>query len=56
MIDKNEESSARRSLEIIHEGINFDFCRKVTLCEAESGLCKLKMEAFIQPKKKKHEY
>jgi len=47
---------ARRSLEIIHEGVNFDFCRKVTLCEASGGFYKVKMEAYISPKRKKGDY
>jgi len=41
----------RRSLEIVHEGVNFDFCRKVTLSDAGNGFYKVKMEAFIVPKK-----
>ena len=55
MIHKNNKSP-RRSLEIVHEGINFDFCRKVTLFEVSNGFYKVKMEAFILPKRKKNEY
>ncbi len=50
------DKPVRRSLEIVHEGVNFDFCRKVTLCEVPGGFYKVKMEAFISPKKGKNEY
>jgi hypothetical protein len=56
MIGKNGERSIKRSLEIVHEGVNFDLCRRVTLCEAPGGFYRVKMEAFIAPKKKKGEY
>ena len=46
----------KRSLEIVHEGVNFDFCRRVTLFEVDGGFYKVKMEAFIAPKRKKQEY
>ena len=56
MIGKDGSKPIKRSLEIVHEGVNFDFCRKVTLCEMSGGLYRVKMEAFILPKKKKDEY
>jgi len=56
MEEKNDCKPVKRSLEIVHEGVNFDFCRKVTLFEVAGGFYKVKMEAFIAPKKKKHEY
>ena len=56
MIGKNSQGPIKRSLEIVHEGVNFDFCRKVTLCEVVGGFYKVKMEAFITPKKKKDDY
>jgi len=55
MINKDDRS-VKRSLEIVHEGINFDFCRKVTLNQLTDGYYKVKMEAFIMPKRKKDEY
>ena len=56
MIGRNDGRPIKRSLEIVHEGINFDFCRKVTLSEMPGGLYRVKMEAFIMPKRKKGEY
>ncbi len=56
MIGKNESKPIKRSLEIIHEGINFDLCRRVTLFEVSGGLFKVKMEAFITPKRRKDQY
>ncbi len=56
MIGKNESKPIKRSLEIIHEGINFDLCRRVTLFEVSGGLFKVKMEAFIAPKRGKDQY
>lgn len=47
---------AKRTLEIVHEGANFDFCRRVTLNEIAHGCYKVKMETFIMPKKKKGDY
>lgn len=55
MINKNHKSG-KRTLEIIHEGVNFDFCRRVTLNELSDGFYRVKMEAFIMPKKKKSDY
>jgi len=52
----NDNKPSRRTLEIIHEGANFDFCRRVTLSEMADGFYKVKMEAFILPKRKKSEY
>ena len=47
----------KRSLEIVHEGANFDFCRRVTLNEIADGFYRVKMESFVLPKKKdKNEY
>lgn len=55
MIHK-EHKPSKRSLEIVHEGVNYDFCRRVTLFELTDGFYKVKMEAFILPKRKKDEY
>lgn len=56
MLYKNNEKPARKSLEIVHEGVNFDFCRRVTLFELSNGLYRVKMETYVSPKKKKDEY
>ncbi len=53
---ESEIQRVKRSLEIVHEGVNFDFCRKVTLRAIGGGLYKVKMEAFITPKRKKEDY
>jgi len=55
MLGKPNKPS-KRVLEIVHEGINFDLCRRVTLNEMSDGFCKVKMETFILPKRKKSEY
>jgi len=55
MFDKHYKTP-KRSLEIVHEGINFDFCRKVSLVELPGGLYRVKMESYILPKRKKNEY
>ena len=52
----NNDKPIKRSLEIIHEGVNFDLCRRVTLFEIPGGFFKVKMEAFITPKKKRDQY
>lgn len=56
MIGKHNDKSIKRSLEIVHEGINFDFCRRVSLCEISGGFYKVKMEAYIAPKRNKDQY
>ncbi len=53
---ESDIQKVKRSLEIVHEGVNFDFCRKVTLCAIGGGLYRVKMEAFITPKRKKEDY
>ncbi len=51
------QKNAKKSLEIVHEGVNFDFCRRVTLYDIGDGFYKVKMEAFITPKKQnKNDY
>lgn len=50
MIHKDSKS-AKRALEIVHEGVNFDFCRRITLSQMSDGFYKVKMEAYIMPKK-----
>ncbi|MFH1753893.1 MAG: hypothetical protein ABH875_06890 [Candidatus Omnitrophota bacterium] len=56
MIGRYNSKLIKRSLEIIHEGINFDLCRRVTLFEISGGCYKVKMEAYIAPKRRKDQY
>ena len=56
MISKENNKQGKRQLEIVHEGVNFDFCRRVTLSEMADGFYKVKVEAFILPKKGKEDY
>ena len=53
MADNSSYKHQKRFLEIVHEGVNFDFCRRVTLNELTNGFYKVKMEAFIMPKRQK---